>query len=106
MKKQWIGFHSTPSGRIAVDEGAARALVSEGRSLLPAGITGAEGEFHPGDVVEVVGPDGAPIGRGVVNYASWQVQATAGLGTDEVRKRVDVVRIEVIHRDEWVSFPR
>jgi glutamate 5-kinase len=106
MKKQWIGFHSTPSGRIAVDEGAARALVSEGRSLLPAGITGAEGEFHPGDVVEVVGPDGAPIGRGVVNYASWQVQAAAGLGTDEVRKRVDVVRIEVIHRDEWVSFPR
>ncbi|OUM96738.1 MAG: glutamate 5-kinase [Thermobacillus sp. ZCTH02-B1] len=106
VKKQWIGFHSTPNGRITVDEGAVRALVSEGRSLLPAGIIGAEGEFNPGDVVEVAGPDGVPIGRGVVNYASWQVQATAGLSTEEVRKRVDVVRIEVIHRDEWVSFPR
>jgi len=104
MKKQWIGFHSTPNGRITVDEGAVRALVSEGRSLLPAGVVGTEGEFHPGDVVEVAGPDGVPIGRGVVNYASWQVQATAGLSTDEVRRRFDVVRIEVIHRDEWVSF--
>lgn len=105
MKQQWIGFHSTPNGRITVDAGAAKAVTDDGRSLLPAGIVKAEGEFHPGDVVEVIDEAGRLIGRGVVNYASWQVQAAAGLSTEEVRKRLDVVRIEVIHRDEWVSLP-
>ncbi|MNR44640.1 hypothetical protein D3C85_1634100 [compost metagenome] len=48
--------------------------------------------------------EGALLGRGVVNYAAWQVQAAAGLSTDEVQKRVEVARIEVIHRDEWVPL--
>lgn len=46
---------------------------------------------------------GETIGRGVVNYEAWQIQAVAGLSTEEVKRRVDVGRIEVIHRDEWVS---
>lgn len=104
MKKQWIGFHSLPQGRIVVDEGAAEALLKGGKSLLPAGVKEVEGEFHPGDIVEVVNPEHQPVGRGVVNYASWQLQAAAGLSSDEVQKRVDVSRIEVIHRDEWMSL--
>ena len=103
MKKQWVGFHSLPQGRIMVDRGAETALLSGGKSLLPAGITGVDGDFHPGDVVEVISADGTPLGRGLVNYASWQLRAAAGFSTDEVQKRVDVVRIEVIHRDEWVA---
>ncbi|WP_274650529.1 glutamate 5-kinase [Paenibacillus humicola] len=104
MKKQWVGFHSLPQGKIAVDEGAEEALLHGGKSLLPAGIRHVEGDFHPGDVVEVVNLRGQTIGRGVVNYAVWQIQAVAGLGTDEVRRRVEVGRIEVIHRDEWVTL--
>ncbi|MBP1994787.1 glutamate 5-kinase [Paenibacillus eucommiae] len=104
MKKQWVGFHSLTMGTIIVDSGAETALLSEGRSLLPAGVREVEGDFHPGDVVEVVGLDKLPIGRGVVNYASWQLLAAAGLSTEEVQKRVEVTRIEVIHRDEWVPL--
>lgn len=104
MKKQWVGFHSFPQGTVTVDAGAARALVTGGKSLLPAGVTGLSGEFHPGDVVEVANPDGAVLGRGVVNYAHWQLKAVAGLSTEEVQKRVEVLRMEVIHRDEWVSL--
>lgn len=104
VKKQWVGFHSLPQGQIIVDQGAKAALLSGGKSLLPAGITGAAGDFHPGDVVEVLSIEGALLGRGVVNYAAWQVQAAAGLSTDEVQKRVEVARIEVIHRDEWVPL--
>ncbi|XEC92686.1 glutamate 5-kinase [Paenibacillus tarimensis] len=104
MKKQWVGFHSLPQGKIVVDEGAEKALLSGGKSLLPAGIRSIEGDFHPGDVVEVTGLAGHTIGRGVVNYAAWQIQAVAGMNTEEVRRRVDVNRIEVIHRDEWVGF--
>ncbi|MFB9330541.1 glutamate 5-kinase [Paenibacillus aurantiacus] len=104
MKKQWLGFHSATQGRIVVDEGAESALTERGKSLLPAGIRAIDGEFHPGDVVEVVNLAQRTIGRGVVNYESWQVQAAMGLGSDEVKRRIDVTRIEVIHRDEWVTL--
>lgn len=104
MKKQWLGFHSMPQGRITVDDGAVSALLLGGKSLLPTGITESEGDFHPGDVVEVVNRQGEVLGRGVVNYAAWQLQAVAGLGSDEVARRVDVSRIEVIHRDEWITL--
>ncbi|MBP3961092.1 glutamate 5-kinase [Paenibacillus lignilyticus] len=103
-KKQWLGFHSMPQGRIFVDHGAERALLEGGKSLLPAGIRAIEGDFHPGDVVEVFNEQQQSLGRGVVNYAAWQVQAVAGLSTEEVRRRVEVTRIEVIHRDEWVTL--
>ncbi|WP_426447501.1 glutamate 5-kinase [Paenibacillus sp. S-38] len=104
MKKQWLGFHSQPKGLVTVDEGAESALVSGGRSLLPAGVREVSGEFHPGDVIEVAGVNGQIIGRGVVNYESWQLQAAAGLGSEEVLRRIEVPRIEVIHRDEWITL--
>ncbi|WP_040951132.1 glutamate 5-kinase [Gorillibacterium massiliense] len=104
MKKQWVRFHSLPQGSIVVDSGAEDALLSGGKSLLPAGVVEVTGDFNPGDVVEVLNIHGQAIGRGAINYAAWQLQAVAGLSTDEVQKRVDVVRIEVIHRDEWISI--
>jgi glutamate 5-kinase len=104
MKKQWVGYHSLPQGTVYVDHGAEIALVSGGRSLLPAGITEIIGEFHPGDVIEVRNMQQKIIGRGVVNYASWQLQAVSGLSSEEVQKRVEVQRIEVIHRDEWMTI--
>ncbi|GKU79488.1 glutamate 5-kinase [Paenibacillus sp. L3-i20] len=104
MKKQWLGFHSTPQGRIIVDDGAVNALLIGGKSLLPAGITDSSGDFHPGDVVEVFNSQGETLGRGVVNYAAWQLKAAAGLSTDEVSRRIEVTRIEVIHRDEWITL--
>lgn len=104
VKKQWLGYHSYPQGTVGVDEGAERAIVEGGRSLLPAGVTTVTGEFHPGDVVEVARADGSVIGRGVVNYAAWQLRAVAGLRADEVTKRVEVHRVEVIHRDEWFAM--
>jgi len=104
MKRQWIGFHSDCRGTIIVDDGAAEALLHAGRSLLAAGVIGLTGDFHPGDVVEVMNKDGAKLGRGIVNFASWQLQAVQGLSSEEVQHRVEVTRPEVIHRDEWIAF--
>lgn len=104
MKKQWLGFHSSPQGQVTVDGGAERALVQGGKSLLPAGVVSIAGEFHPGDIIEVLNLDGELIGRGISNYESWQLQAVAGLTSSDITKRVDVQRIEVIHRDEWVTL--
>lgn len=102
-KKQWVGFLSVPQGRITIDSGAEEALLRKGKSLLPAGIVSVEGDFHPGDVVEVVGTDGLLLGRGVTHYSAWQITAVAGLTTEEAMRRVEVTRAEVIHRDEWVA---
>lgn len=102
-KKHWIGFLSEPQGRIVVDQGAEEALLHKGRSLLPAGIVASEGEFHPGEVVEVVNTQGRILGRGITHYAAWQITAVSGLSSEEVQRRVEVTRVEVIHRDEWVA---
>ncbi|QMV44430.1 glutamate 5-kinase [Cohnella cholangitidis] len=102
-KKHWVGFLSVPQGRIIVDAGAEEALLNKGRSLLPAGILSVNGEFHPGEVVEVVNSEGRILGRGVTHYAAWQITAVAGMSSEEALKRIDVSRIEVIHRDEWVT---
>jgi len=72
-KRQWIAFHSEVAGKLYVDEGAVHALVSNGRSLLPAGIYKIEGTFKKGDVVEVYGPN-EMIGKGEVTYSSKQLE--------------------------------
>lgn len=104
IKKQWVGFHSLPKGRITIDEGASKAMLSGGKSLLPAGVIEVAGDFHPGDVIEVFNKEQQLIGKGVVNYTDWQLQASIGLSTEEIRKRLDIHRFEVIHRDEWVTL--
>ncbi|MCR8842906.1 glutamate 5-kinase [Paenibacillus sp. SC116] len=104
VKKQWLGFHSTPLGTIVVDGGAEQALLGKGSSLLPVGVHLVQGDFHAGDVVEVTGIDGKVIGRGIVNYEHDQLMQVAGCTTADVLKKLNVPRIEVIHRDEWVTL--
>ncbi|QYF85342.1 glutamate 5-kinase [Brevibacterium sp. PAMC21349] len=95
--KQWISLHSKVSGKIFVDEGAERALVSNGSSLLPAGIYEIKGVFNKGDVVEVFGANGL-LGRGEVLYSDEELKQAMGKRTSELI----ITSIEVIHRDKWV----
>jgi glutamate 5-kinase len=103
-KKQWIGFHSLPQGSVTVDTGAEQALLHSGKSLLPVGVIEVSGEFEPGDAIDVLSHNGKLLGRGISNYATWQIRAVKGLSSDEVSKRIDVVRLELIHRDEWLTL--
>ncbi|MDN4069143.1 glutamate 5-kinase [Paenibacillus vini] len=104
-KKQWLGFLSTPIGTLTVDAGAEEAMLRNGRSLLPVGVRSAKGHFQTGDVVEVQNSDGEVLGRGIVNYDADQLGQILGLPSGEVMKRLnDVHRLEVIHRDEWISL--
>lgn len=104
-KKQWLGFLSIPIGTLTVDAGAEEALIHGGRSLLPVGVRESTGHFQAGDVVEVVNPDGEILGRGIVNYDADQMQDIMGLPSSEVVKTMNSVhRLEVIHRDEWISL--
>ena len=73
-RSRWINA-ARPAGTIVVDAGATTALVQKKRSLLPAGIVRVEGDFAPGDIVAIVGPDGRTIARGLSNYAAGDLCA-------------------------------
>ena len=72
-RKHWIAFAIKPSGALAVDKGAAEALRTKGRSLLPSGIREVRGDFAGGDCVSLLDPEGVEFGRGLVNYAAPEV---------------------------------
>jgi glutamate 5-kinase len=101
-RKLWIAFARPSSGRILVDEGARRALVSQGRSLLAAGVREVQGMFEVDDAVEVLGPDGRAFAKGLVRYGSVDLEAAAGLRTSEL---ADGAPQEVVHRDDLVVLP-
>lgn len=103
-KKRWIAYSSSVQGRIAVDEGAARALLSSGKSLLPSGITGVEGNFEVGNTVSVFDPGGREIARGIVNYSSGDIQRIKGSHSRDIKKILGHQDYdEVIHRNNLVS---
>ena len=104
IKKQWIAFHSHVKGTIEIDSGAESALLSKGKSLLPAGITNITGTFQALDVVAVVNQNGTMIGRGQSNYAATDLQHIKGLSSEEAMQYSRSQRPEVIHRDNWVAI--
>jgi len=99
-RKRWIRFTSRPRGSVLVDEGARKALCEKGKSLLPSGVTGVEGEFAPGDVVRIKGPDGEEFARGLCNYSSEDVARIKGLKTSAIEAALGHKYYdEVVHRD-------
>jgi glutamate 5-kinase len=102
-RKLWIAFAPIPQGRIFVDDGAVRALVERGSSLLAAGIVDASGTFRAGDAVDVVGPDHHVVARGLTTYAVDDVREIRGRSTEalKVEQGLAFTR-EVIHRDSLV----
>ena len=102
-RRLWIGFALNPHGRVHVDEGAVAALLEGGRSLLPVGITAADGDFEVGDAVEVVGPDGRVVARGLTNYGRDDVIRMAGRSTADAAATLGPAYArEVVHRDDLV----
>jgi glutamate 5-kinase len=102
-RKRWLAHATTARGRLLLDEGAVSAVTHRRKSLLPAGITGVEGTFAAGDPVDVCGPDGAVIARGLVNYAASELPRLLGRSTrDLARDLGPAYEREVIHRDDLV----
>ncbi len=105
-KKQWIGIHSHIAGRIDIDSGAEHAVIHQGKSLLPAGVKQVDGSFTRGDVVEVWNEKGELIGKGQINYTVDELSKIKGLSSKEANIVNMHNRIEVIHRDNWVTFTK
>jgi len=102
-RKRWLALASRPKGAILVDEGAKRALVERGKSLLPSGVKGTLKPFGVGDVVSLVGPDKAEFARGLTNYTAEEVERIKGIKTGEIERALGYRHSdEVIHRDNLV----
>jgi glutamate 5-kinase len=101
-RSRWIGS-ARGKGTIALDAGAAKAIATGTRSLLPAGISGVDGAFARGDIVNLTDAAGTLVARGLSNYSSEEVAQIKGLKTAEVRTRLGSNAYdEVIHRDNLV----
>ncbi len=103
-RKYWLRHAPSAPGCIVVDEGAARALVGGRASLLPGGIVGAEGEFHRGDMVEIVDAHRRAIARGLSQYGAVEVRRLAGHHSREIAVLLGYsYGGEVVHRDDMAT---
>ena len=95
----WLRHATTPRGRLVLDAGAVAAVVQRRASLLAAGVTALHGDFDAGDPVELVGPDGVPVARGLVGYDAEDLPPMLGRRTGELPPEF---RRELVHRDDVV----
>ena len=91
------------AGKLQLDAGAVRALVSEGKSLLPIGVVAVEGSFERGEVVGVYAPGGVEVARGLVNYGAQDTARILRRPSTEIEAILGYVdEAELIHRDNLV----
>ena len=102
-RRLWMAHASQPDGRVLIDAGAARALTVGKKSLLLPGLTGLDGDFESGSVVDVVGPEGV-LARGICRYAAAELREVLAARA-EGAPALDHVA-PVIHRDDLAELPR
>ena len=101
-RKDWLAGRLTVKGKLVVDAGAANAL-KQGRSLLPAGITATSGAYARGDVIDIAGPDGSVIARGLAQYDSGDAEKIIGKRSEDVAALLGgTQRAAIVHRDHMV----
>jgi glutamate 5-kinase len=101
--KWWTAYAFKIKGKLRVDEGAEEALIHRGKSLLPSGITGMEGEFKRGECIEIDNIHDRMIARGITNYSSSDINKIKGLKSIDIEKKLGYKYTEeIIHRDNMV----
>ncbi|HEX5476633.1 MAG TPA: glutamate 5-kinase [Burkholderiales bacterium] len=102
-RKQWLADHLSVTGRLSLDEGAVKALVRDGKSLLPIGVLSVSGDFQRGAVVACIGPEGREHARGLVNYSAEEARRIMRHASAEIEQILGYVdEPELIHRDNLV----
>jgi glutamate 5-kinase len=102
-RKRWIAYVLKPKGTLFLDKGACEAVSENGKSLLPSGIVGIEGDFEVGDSVVCVDEQGKKIAVGLSNFTSADLFRIKGLRTDKIEQVLGFKDVdEVLHRDNLV----
>jgi glutamate 5-kinase len=103
-KKAWLAGRLTLKGKLHIDAGAVNALAT-GKSLLAAGVTRVEGNFERGEPVEILGPDGAAVARGLAGYDAADAAAIAGARNEAQAVILGYApRAALVHRDHLVTL--
>ena len=106
-RKQWMADHLQLRGSVTVDAGAVSKLVSEGKSLLPIGVTDVVGDFVRGDVIAVKSAQGEDIARGLANYSAAEARLIARKPSSQIESLLGYTNEpELIHRDNLVLEER
>ena len=102
-RKQWISDHLQLRGAVTVDDGAAAKVRDEGKSLLPIGMTGVEGDFVRGDVIAIRDARGGEIARGLANYAAAEARLLCRKASGDIERLLGyVAEAEMVHRTNLV----
>jgi len=102
-RKQWMADHLQMRGSVTVDAGAAHKVLTEGKSLLPIGMTGVAGDFSRGDVIAIRDEQGAEIARGLANYASAEARLLCRKPSHEYEALLGyTAEPEMVHRDNLI----
>ena len=102
-RKKWIAFGQSVRGIIFIDEGAKKAIMEQGKSLLPIGITKVKGSFIKGETISICAESGYELARGLVNYSSKELQMIKGKKTEQINDILGYCSSdEVIHRNNLV----
>jgi glutamate 5-kinase len=102
-RKQWMADHLQLRGSVTVDAGAAHKVLTEGKSLLPIGMAGVDGDFSRGDVIAIRDAQGAEIARGLANYASAEARLLCRKPSHEYETLLGyTAEPEMVHRDNLI----
>ena len=102
-RKQWIAGHLQTRGEITLDDGAVKALIEKGKSLLPVGAIKVSGNFGRGEVVACINKKGETIAKGLVNYSSVEAQKILKKDSKDILGILGYMdEPELIHRDNLV----
>jgi glutamate 5-kinase len=102
-RKHWIAFTLRSRGKLFIDDGAKKALLEEGKSLLPSGVVKVEGDFSVGDPVSCIDTEGTSIAKGLVNYSASDIRKIMGLKSSKIEQLLGYKDYdEIIHRDNLV----
>lgn len=102
-RKRWMSDHLQLRGAVLVDDGAVGKIVGEGKSLLPIGMTGVDGDFSRGDVIAVRDGRGVEVARGLANYASSEARLLCRKSSADFERLLGyAAEPEMIHRDNMV----
>lgn len=102
-RKHWISFSKTSRGKLLVDEGARRAVLEKGKSLLPSGIHAIEGRFERGDAVHICDIEGREFAKGIAGYSRQELERILGRNSSEIEAILGYkYGDEVVHRDNMV----
>jgi glutamate 5-kinase len=100
-RRFWLLHAADVRGSLDLDAGAVAAVIDRRRSLLAAGIHGISGDFVAGDVVDLVGPHGVVVARGVVGFDATELPALIGRRSRDLAPEQ---RREVVHADDLVPL--